>query len=209
MTKDILILAGTTAVIFGTVIACDQYNKNKDRALQEKKAENERLYFSKLTPEQVENLEKEKLEVTFVHPDGSVEVKYLYLGDTLFDQPTPKDKVGYNVEKDYWYKEPECNRTATFYDITENVTFYAKATPKTYTITFDPNGGALENNTMTITYDANYTLPTPTHYDDRDFNGWTYNGKKVDLSGIWNLDVDGKEITLIAQWGASGWTGSY
>ena len=141
---------------------------------------------------------KDKLVVTFVHADGSTEIKDLYEGDTLVDQPTPKDKVGYTVEKEYWYKDPECTITATYYDITEDMTFYAKATPNNYTITFDANGGALESDTMTVTYDATYTLPTPTHTNEfMQFDCWKdENGATVE-DGTWTKDGG---ATLTAQW---------
>ena len=38
-----------------------EYNIIKDRELEEKKLENERVYFDKLTPAQVERLEQDKL----------------------------------------------------------------------------------------------------------------------------------------------------
>lgn len=143
-------------------------------------------------------IERDKLAVTFVHADGSTEVKDLYLGDTLFDQPTPKDKVGYTVDKEYWYKEPECIRTATFYDITEDVTFYAKATPNTYTITFNANGGALASDTMTVTYDAAYTLPTPTHTNEyMQFVCWKDENGSTISDGTWKKDGG---ATLTAEW---------
>lgn len=143
-------------------------------------------------------IEKDKLAVTFVHADGSTEVKDLYLGDTLYDQPTPKDKVGYTVDKEYWYKEPECIRTATFYDITEDVTFYAKATPNTYTITFNANGGVLDSDTMTVTYDAAYTLPTPTHTNEfMQFVCWKDENGATIADGTWKKDAG---ATLKAEW---------
>lgn len=143
-------------------------------------------------------IEKDKLAVTFVHADGSTEVKDLYLGDTLYDQPIPKDKVGYTVDKEYWYKEPECIRTATFYDITEDVTFYAKATPNTYTITFNTNGGVLDSDTMTVTYDAAYTLPTPTHTNEfMQFVCWKDENGATIADGTWKKDGG---ATLTAQW---------
>ena len=63
MNKDAWIFAGLTGGMFTAALACYQYNTVKTRQLDEKKTENEKLYFSKLTPEQVERLEERKLEV--------------------------------------------------------------------------------------------------------------------------------------------------
>lgn len=63
MNKETLIFTGLTVGAFASALACYEYNTIKARKLEEKKVENEKLYFSKLTPEQVENLEKEKLEI--------------------------------------------------------------------------------------------------------------------------------------------------
>ncbi len=63
MNKDQMIFVGIAVGAFGASLACYQYNTTKARQIEEKKVENERLYFSKLTPEQVEAIEKKKLEV--------------------------------------------------------------------------------------------------------------------------------------------------
>lgn len=63
MTRDAWIFTGLGVAFFGTIIGLDQYNKNANRKLKEKAIANEELYFSKLTPEQVEKIETQKLEV--------------------------------------------------------------------------------------------------------------------------------------------------
>ena len=63
MNKESWIFVGLAAGVSIASIACYEYNTIKVRQLEEKKVENERLYFSKLTPEQVERLEKEKLDL--------------------------------------------------------------------------------------------------------------------------------------------------
>ena len=63
MNKETWIFVGLAAGAFGASLACYQYNTTKTRQLEEKKAENQRLYFEKLTPEQVEKLEKQKLDI--------------------------------------------------------------------------------------------------------------------------------------------------
>lgn len=61
--QDTFIIAGIGFALIATSIACSQYNVVKERQLREKKVENDKLYFEKLTPEQVERLEHEKLEL--------------------------------------------------------------------------------------------------------------------------------------------------
>lgn len=63
MNKETMIFVGLAIGAFTTSLACYEYNTIKVRKLEEKKVENEKLYFSKLTSEQVERIEKEKLEV--------------------------------------------------------------------------------------------------------------------------------------------------
>ena len=63
MNRDTLIFMGIGVGVLVGVVGIEQYNAVKERQLREKKAENERLYFAKLSPEQVENIEKKKLEV--------------------------------------------------------------------------------------------------------------------------------------------------
>ena len=62
MTTEVkMLIAGGLTVLAG--IGVIEYNTIQDRKLEEKKAENERIYFSKLSSDQVEALEREKLEV--------------------------------------------------------------------------------------------------------------------------------------------------
>lgn len=63
MNKETMIFTGLTVGAFVSSLICYQYNNVKARKLEEKKVENERLYFSKLTPEQVERLEKDKIDL--------------------------------------------------------------------------------------------------------------------------------------------------
>lgn len=59
--KNAIIALGAVSALCATCIGIDQYNHVKERELRAKKIENEKIYFEKLTPEQVESIEKEKL----------------------------------------------------------------------------------------------------------------------------------------------------
>ena len=63
MNKETWIFAGIAGGAFVSALACYQYNTVKARQIEEKKIENERLYFEKLTPEMVKDLEAEKLQI--------------------------------------------------------------------------------------------------------------------------------------------------
>lgn len=82
--KDSYICMGLGVAMLIGLVALDQYNRTKDRHFREKEAEferkrkekeleNQKLYFEKLTPEQVENLEKEKLVLKEKEVDLTVE----------------------------------------------------------------------------------------------------------------------------------------
>lgn len=60
--RDIILLS-MCGIAMATVCGSSIYHGKKIREIEQKKVDNERLYFEKLTPEQVENLEKEKLEI--------------------------------------------------------------------------------------------------------------------------------------------------
>lgn len=96
-----------------------------------------------------------------------------------------------------WYNGEE-PVTGTPWNVASNVTLTPRWQANSYTITFDPNGGSMENTTLDVTYDSAYTLPTPTR------TGYTFNGWYLDdtqyVDGIWS----GLEsITLTAGWSAN------
>ena len=70
---------------------------------------------------------------------------------------------------------------------TGNLTLYARFTAKTYTLTYNLNGGTGPT-TLNVTYNENFTLSTAskTGYD---FTGWTYLGNPF-ISGTWLIDSD-------------------
>ena len=142
--------------------------------------------------------ETQLVKVTFKQNGQADIVKTLKKGEALTDIPTPASKTGYTVA---W--EP-----IDFTSITADVTVNAIETAKTYTLVFDANGGSLTETTITVTYGQTYSLITPV-YDTKLFIGWMYNGTNVSLSGTWEIDADGTELVLTAEWLNGGWTGNY
>ena len=63
MDKRDIILLSMCGIAMATMCGSSIYHGKKMREIEQKKVDNEKLYFEKLTPEQVENLEKEKLEI--------------------------------------------------------------------------------------------------------------------------------------------------
>lgn len=86
-------------------------------------------------------------------------------------------KQGYIFEG--WYSGE--TKLAAGYRVTQNVTFKAKWTAKTYTVTFDSNGGSGTVNAVSAVYGDKIILPentftVPDGYKRTD--GWEYNGTK-------------------------------
>ena len=86
------------------------------------------------------------------------------------------------------------------------VTYTAKWTANTYTVTFNANGGSCSKTSATVTYDATYgTLPTPTR------TGYTFAGWYTDKTNGTQVTNDSKVTitaaqTLYAHWTANKYT---
>lgn len=85
-------------------------------------------------------------------------------------------------------------------------TLYAKWTIKTYTVTFNANGGSVTTASKEVTYNSTYgTLPTPTR-TGYTFNGWftaASGGSRIYSSTSVTILAD---QTLYAQWTAKTYT---
>ena len=81
---------------------------------------------------------------------------------------------------------------------TEDATYTATWSANSYTITFDANSGAVDTESITVTYDAPVgELPVPTK-SKHDFLGWyDENGNEYTAETIYTVDGD---LTLTAQW---------
>ncbi|MBR3136003.1 MAG: InlB B-repeat-containing protein, partial [Clostridia bacterium] len=73
-----------------------------------------------------------------------------------------------------------------------NYTLYACWTPKTYTVTLNPNGGSCSTATKKVTYGQTYgTLPVPTR------SGYVF-------AGWWTAKTGGKQVTATTTCYATG-----
>ena len=83
-------------------------------------------------------------------------------GNYYGNLPTPT-RDGYTFKG--WYTEESGGSkitATTIVEIARDHTLYAQWETKTYTVTFDANGGSVNKSSMTVTYDATYgDLPTP------------------------------------------------
>ncbi|MCL2522672.1 MAG: InlB B-repeat-containing protein, partial [Erysipelotrichales bacterium] len=97
-----------------------------------------------------------------------------------------------------WFNGPELVEQTGIWDLASNTILVAEWTANTYTITFDVAGGDTLA-PMDVTFDNNYSLPTPTKIGHI-FTGWFYGALYVPLNGVWTLEGN---ITLIATWDAN------
>jgi len=126
----------------------------------------------------------------------------LFTYDGVYSELNPIERAGYNFLG--WFTAVSGGNQIQNGDtvkITEETTLYAHWEAKTFTVTFDANGGAaLDPNSKQVTYDAAYgALPTPT-FEGHTFLGWftlAEGGSKVDEKSIVNISAD---QTLYAHW---------
>ena len=128
---------------------------------------------------------------------GSKSVTY---GSTYGDLPTPT-WGGYDFGG--WYTAASGGTqitSATTVSITAAQTLYAHWTAKTFTVTFDGNGGTVDPGTKTVTYNQAYgALPTPTR-SGYTFLGWftaSTGGTQVTSETVANRTT---AQTLYAHW---------
>ena len=135
--------------------------------------------------------------ITFLDTNGANVTRTAYEGDDLTNIPTPTAKIGYDVDTE-WYADKDCTIKASFTNLQADATVYAKATPKNYEITYDANGGILDDTKQSVTFDAEYVLAEPTHEKTyMQFTGWVDASGNFISSGIWENDSN---LSLTAQW---------
>ena len=143
--------------------------------------------------------EKGQCVLNFEDTNGSTITRTVYEGADLTEIPVPSDKVGYTVDKTNWYTDSACTTVATFTNILSGATFYAKADPNEYTLTYDANGGVLSTESERVLFGSDYVLPTPTHEKAyMRFDGWkNTEGQFVTLTGTW---LTANNVALTAVW---------
>ena len=130
--------------------------------------------------------------ITFDANGGTVDSPSMNVTyNTEFTLPTPT-KTGHTF--DGWYIGNVMMQDGTW-SYTSNLILTAKWTPKTYSMTFDANGGTVDSTSMNVVYGSQYTLPTPTR-TGYTFNGW-YIGTTLVEAGTWNYTDN---VTLVANW---------
>ena len=117
----------------------------------------------------------------------SIASKKVAKGSAYGELPTPV-RTGYSFVG--WYTSPTAGKqvvSTTICYATASYTLYARWTPKTYTVSFNGNGGTCSTDSKVITYDKAYgTLPTAARAGFV-FSGWytaSSGGTKVTASTI-------------------------
>ena len=128
--------------------------------------------------------------VTFVQDGYDNVVKSVLDGEALTDIPAPQAKTGYTVV----WEEVDLS------SVKGNMTVKAVATANKYTLTYDVNGGAAID-AQEVTFDAEYTLATPTR-GEYTFAGWYVMDGDVMTetkfeAGTWTIDGN---VTIGAKW---------
>ena len=131
--------------------------------------------------------------VTFDANGGTVDPKTRTIaGDSKIGAlPTPT-RAGYTFNG---WKHSNGSLISSDYIVTANVTFYASWTAKTYSVTFDPNGGTGEVSNYVRSYGSPVAYLPETSREGYFFIGWMCNGKYISTSTI----VEG-DMQVKAQW---------
>lgn len=143
--------------------------------------------------------------MTFDANGGSVDpkTKECFVDTEVGELPVPT-RAYYDFEG--WYTEDgKTHVTKTYQQETnKDITVYAKWTPHTYTVSFDPNSGNCDTSSIIGTVDKPIgTLPTPTK-DYYRWDGWyKENGTKIDSTYVQHEDDN---ITVYAHWTPNPYT---
>lgn len=142
-----------------------------------------------------------KYTLTFDKNEGECDVESIMVTyDQAFILPTAV-RVGYTF--DGWYNDGK-KYNSGIWTKAENVALTAKWTIDEYVMTFNANGGECDTESLTLTYNQSYTLPTPTRVGYT-FAGW-YHGLEKYENDIWTGTQD---VTLSANWIANEYTLTY
>ncbi len=139
------------------------------------------------------------------NPDGSPS-SYTYEQAVTLPKPT-KENYGFAG----WFTDEAL--TASVSEIPANTTgdkvFYAKWLPKTYTLTFDANGGKISGTAQTYEYGTAAEFARKPYRDNYDFAGWYYDKECTKAYGDKIETTSSGDHTLYAKWTPSKYTITY
>lgn len=119
---------------------------------------------------------------------------------THLDAPAAPAKEGYTFVG--WYVDAELTVPYTPDLLSANLTLYAKYEANTLYVTFNLNGGTMEENKVAVKTGEAYTLPTPTK-EGYTFAGWTLDGEEFAASGTYNRT---RSVRVSASWTLNKYT---
>ena len=138
--------------------------------------------------------------VTFTTQYGSVPSLTKYTGEGIESSEIPSlSNTGYTFGG--WFNGT--TQLTTNYTVMSNVTFTARWTANTYTITFKANGGAGADYTQTVTYGTTTKLNANAFsYPGYDFLQWNIaaDGSGTSYSDEADFVVQTNDVTFYAQW---------
>jgi uncharacterized repeat protein (TIGR02543 family) len=146
--------------------------------------------------------------ITFIENSGTGVSDVTQNYGTTYTMPTTT-RTGYTFGG--WYEDSGFTGTSyaagTSMTIpASNKTFYAKWTAKTFTATWNGNGGTPATATTTVTYDASYVLPASPTRTGYAFGGWytsASGGTEITASTTVNITQD---TSFYAHWAANTYT---
>ncbi|WP_052098906.1 InlB B-repeat-containing protein [Paenibacillus stellifer] len=144
--------------------------------------------------------------VTFNTDGGTtVESQKVDNGSTAVRPDDDPGKYGYAFAG--WYSDSELTHEYNFAStVSSDLTIYAKWVPRTYTVSFNTNGGTAVQ-AQSITYNEKVAQPEAPVKDGYGFGGW-YSNAALTTAYNFNAPVT-KNVTLYAKWVKDSYTVSF
>ncbi|MNB81788.1 Internalin-A precursor [compost metagenome] len=144
--------------------------------------------------------------ITFNTDGGTtVESQKVDNGSTAVRPDDDPGKYGYAFAG--WYSDSELTHEYNFAStVSSDLTIYAKWVPRTYTVSFNTNGGTAVQ-AQSITYNEKAAQPEAPAKDGYGFGGW-YSNAALTTAYNFNAPVT-KNVTLYAKWVKDSYTVSF